>query len=75
MNDCDRHNLVSNIVGAMSGICGPKKDLIIYRQLCHFFRADMKMGAAIAKGSGVDADAVMGAMNGNHAEKPAMESA
>lgn len=35
MNDYDRHNLVSNIVGAMSGIRGPKKDVIINRQLCH----------------------------------------
>lgn len=25
MNDYDRHNLVANIVGAMSGISGPKK--------------------------------------------------
>src|SRR5208283_368416 len=36
MNDYDRHNIVSNIVGAMSGIAGPKKDIIIHRQLCHF---------------------------------------
>ncbi|MGQ3013385.1 MAG: catalase [Flavobacteriales bacterium] len=59
MNDYDRHNLVSNIVGAMSGIGGPKKDLIIHRQLCHFFRADVALGTAIAKGLGVDVEKVM----------------
>jgi catalase len=59
MNDYDRHNLVSNIVGAMSGITGPKRDTIIHRQLCHFFRADYKLGIAIAKGLKVDVDSVM----------------
>lgn len=59
MNDYDRHNLVSNIVGAMSGIAGPKKEEIINRQLCHFFRADPKLGAAIAKGLNVDVDKVL----------------
>ncbi len=59
MNDYDRHNLVANIVGAMSGIIGAKKDLIINRQLCHFFRADYILGTAIAKGLGVDIEAVM----------------
>ena len=59
MNDYDRHNLVSNIVGAMSGITGEKKNTIINRQLCHFFRADVKLGTAIAKGLNVDIDAVM----------------
>jgi len=59
MNDYDRHNLVSNIVGAMGGITGPKKDLIIQRQLCHFFRADANLGTAVARGLGVDVDLVM----------------
>lgn len=59
MNDYDRHNLVSNIVGSMSGIEGPKKDEIINRQLCHFFRADANLGTAVAKGLGMDVDTVM----------------
>jgi len=59
MNDYDRHNLASNIVGAMGGISGPKKDLIIHRQLCHFFRADVKLGTAVAKGLGVNVEAIM----------------
>lgn len=59
MNDYDRHNLVSNIVGAMSGITGPKKEMIIYRQLCHFFRIDEQLGTAVSKGLGIDVDAVL----------------
>ena len=62
MNDYDRHNLVANIIGAMSGITGEKKDIIINRQLCHFFRADVNLGAAVAKGLGVDVDAVLSAL-------------
>jgi catalase len=62
MNDYDRHNLVANIVGAMSGITGEKRDLIINRQLCHFFRADANLGMAIAKGLNVNLDAVMNEM-------------
>jgi len=56
MNDADRDNLVNNIIGAMSGIEGEKKDEIINRQLCHFFRADVELGMRIAKGLGVTVD-------------------
>jgi len=71
MNDYDRHNLVSNIVGAMSGISGEKKDLIINRQLCHFFRADVNLGMAIAQGLGVNMDAVMATLRDKQAAMPA----
>jgi catalase len=60
MNDYDRHNTVSNIVGAMSGITGPKRDTIINRQLCHFFRANAQLGTAVAKGLGVDIEKALG---------------
>jgi catalase len=73
MNDYDRHNLVSNIVGAMSGISGPKKDIIINRQLCHFFRADVKLGMAVAKGLGVDVESVMTSMAGDHSERVVLQ--
>ncbi len=49
-------NTVNNIVGAMSGISGPKKDEIINRQLCHWFRANVDLGMGIAKGLGVEID-------------------
>ena len=52
LSDEDKKNLVSNIVGAMSGIGGPKKDEIINRQLCHFFRADIGSGNGCGKGFG-----------------------
>ena len=56
MNDQDKKNLVHNIVAAMSGISGSKKDEIINRQLCHFFRADIQLGMAVASGLGVTVD-------------------
>lgn len=49
-------NTISNIVGAMGGISGPKKDEIINRQLCHWFRANEQLGMGIAKGLGVETD-------------------
>lgn len=65
LNDYDRHNLVANIAGAMSGISGPKRDLIVNRQLCHFFRADARLGTAVAKALGVDIDTVMAELKGH----------
>ena len=56
MNEQDRKNLIDNIVSAMSGIAGEKKGEIINRQLCHFFRADIQLGMAIAEGLGVAID-------------------
>lgn len=62
MGDQEKHDLVTNIVNSMSGIDGPKKDLIINRQLCHWFRADIGLGMAIAKGLQLDMDAAMSSM-------------
>jgi len=53
-----QENTINNIVGAMSGIDGPKKDKIINLQLCHWFRASTALGMGIAKGLGVDMDAL-----------------
>ena len=55
----DKKNLVSNIVGAMKGISGPKKGEIVNRQLCHFFRADINLGMAIATALGVNVEDAM----------------
>ncbi|MCW3464091.1 catalase [Chitinophaga nivalis] len=52
----EKRDAIHNIVGAMSGISGPKKDEIINRQLCHFFRADIQLGMSIASGLGVKVD-------------------
>jgi catalase len=59
MSEQDRQNTVATIVGAMKGISGPKRELIINRQLCHFFRADIGLGMAIAAGLGVAVDSKM----------------
>lgn len=56
MNDDQKRNTVANIVNAMSGISGEKRSDIINRQLCHWFRADMGLGMAIAKGLGISID-------------------
>ncbi len=36
-----------------------KKDIIINRQLCHFFRSGAKLAMVIVKAWGVDVDAMM----------------
>lgn len=52
MTEEERKNLVNNIVGSMSGICGEKKDEIINRQLGLFSLVDCSLGKAVAKGLG-----------------------
>ncbi len=59
MDDYDRNNLILNIVDSMQGISGSKRDLIINRQLCHFFRADTKLGLAVAKGLNLDIEGLI----------------
>lgn len=59
MNETDRQNLISNIIVSMKGISGPKKDEIINRQLCHFFRANIELGMKIALGLQVNIDGNM----------------
>ncbi len=59
LSEQDKKNLVSNIVGAMKGIDGPKKAEIVNLQLCHFFRADIGLGMAIAQALGVNVENAM----------------
>jgi len=54
-----QQNTISNIVGAMSGIDGPKQEEIVNRQLCHWFRADVNLGMGIAQGLGIPIDPAM----------------
>ena len=42
----------------MKGIEGPKKDLIINRQLCHWFRADVQLGMGVVSGLGLSMDSL-----------------
>lgn len=59
LNEEDRKNLIANIIGSMIKIDGPKRDEIINRQLCHFFRANIEMGMKIASGLQINIDANM----------------
>ena len=59
MNQEDRAHLIKNIVDSMNDISGPKREEIINRQLCHFFRANIELGMKIAIGLQVNIDANM----------------
>lgn len=53
MTDQQRANTVSNFVGALKGVSGPKKKEILMRQLDHFYKADKELALLVAKGLGV----------------------
>ncbi|WP_027386990.1 catalase [Chryseobacterium gregarium] len=59
MDPEQRQHLVDNIVGSLNKITGPKKDEIINRQLCHFFRANIELGMKVATQLNVVIDANM----------------
>ena len=59
MNDGARNSLIKNIIGSMNRIEGPKREEIINRQLCHFFRANIDLGMKIAQGLQVNINANM----------------
>ena len=50
MNKQQQANTISNLVGAMSGISGKKRNEIIQRQLSHFHKADKELAQKIAEG-------------------------
>jgi catalase len=53
MTDQERANTVSNFVGALKGVSGPKKKEILMRQLDHFHKADKELAMLVAKGLGI----------------------
>ncbi len=53
MTDEQRRNTVSNFVGSLKGVTGPKKKEILTRQLDHFRKVDEKLAKEIAKGLGI----------------------
>ena len=55
-NDEERTTQVNNFLGSLKGVSGPKREQILNRQLCHFFRADPELGARIAQGLGIHID-------------------
>ncbi len=58
----EKTDLVETIVAAMGGIETHKRELIIHRQLCHFFRADPDLGMRVATGLKVDVQAILNEM-------------
>jgi catalase len=54
LNDYDKKELVKNVSFSLGLVNGPKKDEIVNRQLCHFFRADIGLGMAIAQQMGIN---------------------
>jgi catalase len=46
----EKQRTIDTIVDSMSGISGGKKDEIINRQICHWFRVSPKLGLEVAKG-------------------------
>lgn len=59
-----KKSLIRNISQNMSQVSGPKRDEIINRQLCHFFRADIGLGMAIASELGINPEKVMPKQHG-----------
>lgn len=59
MTPAEQKATIQNIIGAMSGIGGEKRALIINRQLCHFFRADISLGVGVAIGLGINVESQM----------------
>ena len=59
LSPLEKQHLIESIVAGMKGIDGPKKEEIISRQLCHFFRADINLGMAVAQGLNLSADLQM----------------
>jgi len=49
----EQRNTINNIVGAMQGISGPKRDEIIHHQLHHFYKADKELALSVAEGLGI----------------------
>jgi catalase len=49
MTNQERKNTISNFVGAMSKIDGPRRNEIIQRQLGHFAKADKELAMEVAK--------------------------
>lgn len=59
LDDQGRQCLVQNIINHMQRIEEPRKNEIINRQLCHFFRANIELGLKVASGLHIDIDANM----------------
>ncbi len=53
MTPQEQQNTINNFIDHMKGIKGPKADVIIQRQLSHFYKTSKMLGEEVAKGLGV----------------------
>ncbi|QEC53267.1 catalase [Anseongella ginsenosidimutans] len=56
LSEEEKRHTIHNIVASMKGITGPRREEIINRQLCHFFRADLTLGTGVARGLEISID-------------------
>ncbi|HEY1025983.1 MAG TPA: catalase-related domain-containing protein [Sphingobacteriaceae bacterium] len=59
LSDADKQAMISNLADSMKEISGPERSEIINRQLCHWFRADVSLGMAIAQALGVNIESMI----------------
>lgn len=59
LDDEERNNLIKNIIDSMKTIDGVKREYLVNIQLCHWFRTDISLGIAIAKGLDLDLSETM----------------
>jgi len=53
MTNKEKQNTVSNLVGSLKEVTGPKKKEIILRQLNLFYAVDKELAQQVAKGLGI----------------------
>ena len=54
-----KNKMVNNVIEYIKSIDGPRSEYIVNRQLCHWFRTDINLGIAIAKGLDLDLSETM----------------
>ncbi len=59
LQDLERETLIQNIIFSMNEISGPRREEIISRQLCHYFRANIELGMKVTRGLDINIDANM----------------
>lgn len=59
MDEEAKAHLIHNLALSLKDVSGPKKDLILNRQLCHFFRANIDLGIKLAQELGINIDQSM----------------
>ena len=59
LSEEEKNNLVQAVTVYIKSISGPKSEYMVNMQLCHWFRTDINLGIAIAKGLDLDLSETM----------------